>query len=48
VRYRRPAQVTIVRNGRPTRHDYREIDHCCVNFNLLDMWLEAPGRQHPA
>ena len=45
ARYRRPKQTTIIRGGQPTRFDYDEIDHCCQNFDLLDEWLEAQGRQ---
>jgi len=45
VRYRRPKYVTILKDGQPVRFDYSEIDHCCRNFNLLDEWLEAQGRQ---
>ena len=45
VRYRRPKHSTIIRGGQPRRYDYSEIDHCCRNFNLLDEWLEAQGRQ---
>ena len=40
VRYRRGKYVTILDNGRPTRFDYREIDHCCQNFALVDAWLD--------
>jgi len=45
VRYRRPKYLTILRDGRPARFDYREIDHCCENFALMDEWLDAEGRQ---
>lgn len=45
VRYRRPKYLTILRDGQPTRYDYGEVDHCCQNFNLMDQWLEAHGRQ---
>jgi aminoglycoside 3-N-acetyltransferase len=45
VRYRRAKWLTVLRDGRPARHDYREIDHCCENFRLLDSWLDAEGRQ---
>jgi aminoglycoside 3-N-acetyltransferase len=45
VRYRRPIYSTVVRNGRPVRVDYSEVDHCCRNFALLDDWLEAQGAQ---
>jgi aminoglycoside 3-N-acetyltransferase len=45
VRYRRDKYVTILDDGRPTRFDYREIDHCCQNFALVDGWLDAAGLQ---
>jgi aminoglycoside 3-N-acetyltransferase len=45
VRYRRPAYATILEGGRPIRFSYGEVDHCCANFNLMDRWLEAEGRQ---
>jgi aminoglycoside 3-N-acetyltransferase len=41
VRYRRPKYTTILINGRPQRHDYFEIDHCCQRFSLADEWLSA-------
>jgi aminoglycoside 3-N-acetyltransferase len=45
VRYRTPKYATILRDGQPTRYDYSEIDHCCQNFNLMDLWLEGERRQ---
>ena len=45
VRYRRPKSVTIIEGGKLTRYSYGEIDHCCDNFNLVDQWLDAGGRQ---
>jgi aminoglycoside 3-N-acetyltransferase len=45
VRYRRKKYVTVVKDGKPTRVDYQEIDHCCQNFNLVDRWLEERGLQ---
>ena len=45
VRYRLPYHATILRDGRPVRIDYRETDHCCERFALLDDWLEAEGLQ---
>ena len=45
VRYRLPKYATILVEGRPTRHEYHEIDHCCENFALVDQWLEAKGLQ---
>jgi aminoglycoside N3'-acetyltransferase len=45
VRYRRPKHAMILRDGRITRCDYGEIDHCCDNFKFMDEWLDATGRQ---
>lgn len=45
VRYRRPAHATVLRDGRPTRIDYGEIDHCCARFAQLDDWLGARQRR---
>jgi aminoglycoside 3-N-acetyltransferase len=45
VRYRRPAHVTILVEGRPTRVEYGEVDHCCEKFSLMDEWLEPHGLQ---
>jgi aminoglycoside N3'-acetyltransferase len=45
VRYRLPKYATILTAGVPTRREYREIDHCCERFALVDEWLEAGGRQ---
>jgi aminoglycoside N3'-acetyltransferase len=45
VRYRLPKHLTVLRAGQATRYDYWEIDHCCQNFNLMDRWLTAEGRQ---
>jgi aminoglycoside 3-N-acetyltransferase len=45
VRYRRRKYVTVVKEGKPTRVDYKEIDHCYQNFNLVDRWLEEKGFQ---
>src|SRR5262245_3649467 len=45
VRYRRKKYVTVVKEGKPTRVDYQEIDHCCHKFNLVDRWLEERGLQ---
>jgi hypothetical protein len=25
--------------------EYGEVDHCCLNFSLLDTWLEEKGAQ---
>lgn len=45
VRYRRDKYITILKDGKPTRFDYREIDHCCENFSLVDGWLNEKGLQ---
>lgn len=45
VRYRREKHLTILRDGKPVRFDYREIDHCCQNFMLVDGWLEEKRLQ---
>jgi aminoglycoside N3'-acetyltransferase len=45
VRYRQPKHATVLEGGRPKRYEYGETDHCCENFRLLDVWLEAEGRQ---
>lgn len=46
VRYRLPKYL-MVRDaqGRPSRYDYAEIDHCCENFALMDEWLAEGARQ---
>jgi aminoglycoside N3'-acetyltransferase len=45
VRYGLPKYAMVMKDGRPTRCEYREIDHCCENFALMDGWLDASGRQ---
>jgi aminoglycoside 3-N-acetyltransferase len=45
VRYRRDKYLTILKDGKPTRFEYREIDHCCQNFSLVDGWLDERGLQ---
>jgi aminoglycoside 3-N-acetyltransferase len=45
VRYKLPKYATVMRDGQLVRHHYREVDHCCANFALLDSWLEARGHQ---
>jgi aminoglycoside 3-N-acetyltransferase len=45
VPYRVPRHVTVVREGRPVRLDYRENDHCCERFALADGWLRCRGLQ---
>jgi aminoglycoside 3-N-acetyltransferase len=39
VPYRRRHHYTVLRDGRPQRIDYDEIDHCCQRFALADDWL---------
>jgi aminoglycoside 3-N-acetyltransferase len=45
VPYRLPKSITVVRDGRPIRIDYRENDHCCTRFALTDGWLRERGLQ---
>lgn len=45
VRYRRSKYLTVLEDGKPARFDYREIDHCCERFDLVDDWLDERGRQ---
>lgn len=45
VRYRREKYITLLRDGRPVRFDYQEIDHCCQNFALVDGWLDEQDLQ---
>ena len=45
VRYRRQKHLTVLKNRRPTRLSYAEIDHCTERFALLDGWLEEKGQQ---
>ena len=45
VRYRRKKHVTILKEGRSTRYEYGEIDHCCQNFKKVGGWLDAEDLQ---
>jgi aminoglycoside N3'-acetyltransferase len=45
VRYGLPKYLTILKDGRPSRLDYFEIDHCCEGFAQIDAWLDAEGVQ---
>lgn len=45
ARYLRPKYLTVLQEGAPTRYHYRELDHCCEKFALLDDCLERDGRQ---
>lgn len=40
VRYRRPKSVVVKQAGHLIRYCYSEIDHCCANFNFVDVWLD--------
>jgi aminoglycoside 3-N-acetyltransferase len=48
VRYRRQKHLTVLENGRPTRLEYAEIDHCTQRFDLLAGWLEDKAQQRTA
>jgi aminoglycoside N3'-acetyltransferase len=45
VPYRLPKSITVMRDGRATRIDYGENDHCCERFALADAWLRERGLQ---
>lgn len=45
MRYLRPKHLTVLRDGRPEKFEYLELDHCCQGFSLLDAWLDAGGKQ---
>jgi len=45
VRYRRDKYLTALEDGVPTRFEYRETDHCCQNFSLVNDWLDERGLQ---
>lgn len=45
VPYRVRKHITVLKDGRPTRIDYLENDHCCQGFNLANEWLRAHGLQ---
>jgi aminoglycoside N3'-acetyltransferase len=45
VPYRVPRYCTVLQDGRPTRIDYGENDHCCQRFALADDWLRPRGLQ---
>jgi aminoglycoside N3'-acetyltransferase len=46
ARYVRRKYVTILSEGRPTRLEYAELDHCCERFAAMDAWLDVTGLQH--
>ena len=43
VPYRMPHHITVLENGRPTRIEYGETDHCCQRFAFADEWLRERG-----
>ena len=45
VRYGVAKYALVTQHGRPTRVDYREVDHCCANFAQMDEWLESRSQQ---
>jgi len=45
VPYRTPSYCTVLENGRATRIDYGENNHCCARFALADDWLRTRGLQ---
>jgi len=45
VRYRRDKYVTVLKDGKRVRLEYREIDHCCQEFALADRWLDEKNLQ---
>ena len=40
VRYRGDKYITILKDGKPIKLEYKEIDHCCQNFSIVDGWLD--------
>lgn len=45
VPYRTPSYCTVLENGRVTRIEYGENNHCCQRFALADDWLRVRGQQ---
>lgn len=45
VRYGVTKHCTVLQNGVLKRLKYRENDHCCRRFVLMDAWLRGAGRQ---
>jgi aminoglycoside 3-N-acetyltransferase-4 len=45
VPYRTPSFCTVLENGRITRLEYGENDHCCARFSFADQWLQERGLQ---
>jgi aminoglycoside N3'-acetyltransferase len=48
VPYGVPKHCTVLQSGRPVRVSYRENDHCCRRFALVDGWLRERGLQQEA
>lgn len=46
VPYQVPHHITVLQDGRPTRIDYLENDHCCALFRSADDWLRRRGVQN--
>lgn len=45
VPYGLTKHCTVLRQGTPQRIEYRENDHCCRRFLLMDDWLRQEGLQ---
>lgn len=45
VPYGGPKRCTVMENGVARVVEYRENDHCCKKFRLMDPWLRALGLQ---
>ncbi len=45
VAYGIPKYCTVLEDDGPVRVEYRENDHCCQRFVLVDDWLRAAGLQ---
>ncbi len=43
--YRVRKHFTVLEDGRPRRIEYRENDHCCRRFVLVDEWLRSARLQ---
>jgi aminoglycoside N3'-acetyltransferase len=45
VPYGIPRHITVIHGGKPQRISYRENDHCCQRFNLMNEWLKEQRLQ---
>ncbi|MEN3950768.1 AAC(3)-IV family aminoglycoside N-acetyltransferase [Iodidimonas sp. SYSU 1G8] len=45
VPYGVPKHCTVLKDGVPVRIGYRENDHCCDRFTLVDEWLRQRNLQ---